>query len=867
MDTKKRYSPPKSADKFLEFYCSPSKLEQIQGDAYELFYRNLEERGLGYARFRFWIHVFCFFKWSNIKRSHNSELPSNPGAMFKNYLKIGWRNLRKQKLTTFISVFGLALAVACSLVAYLFMEQIWFKGMNQQNKEELYQLIYQVEEEQGKVRYGTLGEPAYESLKMSGLGIDGITRVSRQPQILIHQNETFNPRVQYVDADYMRMFSYAIQSGYSGALEDPNQIILSAEFAEKLFQDLPPIGQELSLIIQGEEKFFRVAAVLEPLKDIEIFDFEVLVHFDHYYRSGGQESSKESWKREFWTFVQVSDASALPELNQELDRVVKVQNFIEPDRKYEQIEAIPFTELVARASTIERGVIGFLGIGPQLLLGLIALFVLLLAVFNYINISILMASRRLREIGVRKVIGGKRVELISQFLTENFLVCLFAVVLGCLIAAAFFLPGFNAIAYKKLQLDLLGNWLIWIYLSALILFLTLVSGLYPAIYISSFQPLTILKGQRRLGSKSWFTNFLLAFQFTLAIISMVGGIAFLQTNHENLQREWGYDNQNKLLVHVPDDSQYAVLRNSFIGVAGVQSVAGSSNYLGNGQEKVIVDLSGEPLEVDLLRAEPNYPELMGLELNRGRFFTKGASSESMTSILVNETFVKESGIEEPLDFQLTIDSVNYTIIGVVDDFHNLFFQSAIEPMLIMPTGGDWNYMTLSVDPTSRSQVMSLVKSRWRELFPKDLFFGMWQEDVFETDIADAAGIQNILLFASLLCLILAAMGLYGLISLSLGARLKDYCVRKIYGAGNDSLAFGLFRAYLLLWAGSFLVGGTVAFYVVKGFLSSFFAFHAGIGLIPLGMSASVLLLVILVTGGVQFRKLKEANPAQILRTE
>lgn len=868
MDTKYKHFPPKWADKFLEFYCIPGKLEQIQGDAYEIFYLNLEERGPSYARFRFWIHVLSFFRWSNIKRTKTNEYPSNPGAMFKNYLKIGWRNLYKQKLTTFISVFGLACAIGCCLVAYLFIEQIWFKGMLQPNKDEIYQLTYTIEEENGKVTYGTVAEPIAELLPQEFTQIKSQTRIQSGFPVLIHKTESFYQRVIYVDPGFMEMFSYRMEHGYPEALEEPGQVILTYELSEKLFGDTYPIGKEISLISEGEERQYKVGGVLKKLNDMELFNFDLLVNFETIETNIEQLPIKDSWNSELWTFIQLEKGTDPNQLQAGLSALKKNQNEINPEKAYLSLDLLAYTEVVGKSEQIENGVISFLAIGPQILLGAMGLFILILAVFNYINISILMASKRLKEIGVRKVIGGKRGQLIAQFLSENLMVCFFSMVLGSLLAIFIFLPGFNEIASKSLKIDLIHDGYIWVFLLGMMIFITMASGLYPAAFVSSFKPVHILKGNQKIGSKSLLTSILLTFQFTLAIIGIVAGVAFLQTNYINENRDWGYDNTDKIIVNVPDQKEYFALKDNFMALASVEEVSGSQNYVGNWPEEKEVTFQEQKYLVDYLETEGNYSSILDFKLIEGRFPDSNKNSDQTEAILVNQELMRDLGLTFPIDDSFILDSAEYQIIGVVEDFHSVFFQRPIVPTIIR-TGTDstFKYLTLKMSPGTAGLSMDLVKKEWRERFPKALFEGKLQADVFEYEFNDARGVQNIILFAAILAVLLSAMGLYGLVSLNMNSRIKDFCVRKVFGAATGDLSRKLFKRYLISWAVASVLGGGLAFIIVSTFLDSFFAFHSGVGFIPVASGLIFLLLVIGLTVSSQLWKVLRANPAQILKSE
>lgn len=868
MDKKRYHYPPKLADRFLEFYCIPNRLEQIQGDAYEIFYLDLEEKGLTYARLRFIFHVFSFFKWSNIGFSKFMNLKTNNTVMIRSYFKIGWRNILKQKGTTFISVFGLSCAVGCCIVAYLFIANIWFKGLNQPNKDEIYQLVYTSEEAEGLVTYGTVAEPVSELIPNTLNQVKNQTKVLYEFPLVIQDNESFYQRSIYVDPSYMEMFKYRMEYGYPGALKEPDQVILTHQLSEKLFGDMHPIGQELSLVINGQEKLFKVGGVLEDLKDMDMFTFDLIVNFESHPDTITDLPLKDAWSKELWTFIQLEEGADLSRIESELEGFTQIQNQVNPEKPYVSMGLIAYPDIIYHVGKIERGVRDFLGIGPQILLGTIGLFILLLAVFNYINLSVLMASRRLKEMGVRKVIGSKRSQLVFQFLSENLLICFFAIFLGCLLAGFIFLPGFNDIASKNLQIDLFRDKNIWIFLGSMLLTITLITGLYPATYLSSFKPIGILKGNQKIGSKSVFTSVLLSFQFTLAIISMVAAIAFVQTNYINANRDWGYSSADKIIVNVPESKDYVPLKNKLSALSAVLEVSGSQDYVGNWIREEEVEIGDEKYHVNFLNAEANYPELLDLELKQGRMFNPDLITDTQESLLVNQTFLDQFGLEFPLDQTVAIDSATYHVIGVVADFHTTFFKNAIEPMAIRASPNSvFNYLTLKMNPGSAEGSMESVKKIWHETVPLGLFEGKLQTEVFEREIADVNGVAKLISFSATLSVILALLGLFGLVSLNMTAHIKDYCIRKVFGANIEDLSKKLLKRYLIIWGIAAVIGSVFSVFFISSFLDSFFAFHAGVGIIPLGFALIILLAVIFTTVASQIWKVVKANPAVILKSE
>lgn len=448
------------------------------------------------------------------------------------------------------------------------------------------------------------------------------------------------------------------------------------------------------------------------------------------------------------------------------------------------------------------------------------------------------------------------------------MVCFMAIVLGCLFAAFIFVPGFNDIASKNLKIDLFNDAYVWLFLGAMLLFITLVSGLYPAIYITSFKPINILKGNQQIGSKSLLTSVLLTFQFTLAIISIVAGVAFVQTNYINANRDWGYTSADKIIVNVPSSQDYIPLKNKLSALASVTEISGSQDFVGNWIREEEIVFQDEKYEISLLNAEATYPELLDLKLKEGRMFNPELISDTQESILVNEAFLDRLGLSFPVDEKITIDSASYAVVGVVEDFHTVFFQMSIEPMAIRASPDTtFNYLTLKMTPGTAASSMQAVKKIWHETIPRGLFTGKLQTEVFDHEFNDVTGVSNILLFSAILALVLAALGLFGLVSLNMNSRIKDFCVRKVFGADLGDLSMKLAKRYLIIWGIASLLGGGLSIVLVSTFLNSFFAFHSGVGLIPLGLGLLVLFLVIAGTVSSQIWKIVRANPATILKAE
>lgn len=783
--------------------------------------------------------------------------------MVKNYFKIGYRNILRQKTSSFINIFGLSCAIACSLVAYLFISSAWLKGVNYENRDEIYLLTHTAQSNSHVQRYGFTSAPIAEILKEESSNLKNVAVVNATSGVVKLRGDSFYERVQYVNPEYLDMFTYGIKYGSPEALKEPNQVIITENLAEKLFFMDHPVGNDIEIIINGKPQLFSIGAVLGELPATELFNFDILVNNQNLKKVTDALNLEVQWDQGAWIFVQTTQPDRL---EAGFNEIVKTQNTIDPDRKYLGIQLESLTTLMENAMEIEGGV-GSYNIAPQILLGAIAIILLALAIFNYINIALLMASHRIKEIGVRKTIGGRRSQLIFQFLTENLILCFLAIVLGGLIAHTLMLPWFNGVAGSNLQLDLLNNGHLVFFLVVLLLIITVISGAYPAFYISSFKTTNIFRGNYKLKSKSGLTSTLLIMQFVLSIITIVAGISFVQTNNSNEHRDWGFNNENKLIVNIPTSQDYEILRDKLAQHSNVKSIGGSQYMFGERQEETVYHHNNEEYELNLVNASANYGDLIGLRVKQGRLLDPKLASDS-SAIVVNQTFLDWMGASFPLENKVMIDSAYYDIVGVVEDFHYNHFAFTVIPTAVkIAPQSNLGYMTIEVAPGTMKEMKSEIKKEWMAQIDNEYYLGLPLNEVFDRYFNEMKDISYILIFTSILSIILASMGLFGLVSMNIEARLKDFGIRKIMGATTFELSKLISRRFIILWTLAAVFGGSLAYFAISGFLDLVYAYHPGLGIMPLVIALVVLFLVLLITVSGQIIRVEKSNPVNILKAE
>lgn len=856
--------PPKWPDRFLGWYCNDRVREQVQGDAHELFYWRLEDKGLFKARKAFMWDVVRLFKWSNIKRTNSQKQKLNNIAMFKNYFKIGLRNLWKQKMPSTINIIGLSLAVGCCLVSFKWIESNLVKDQFHERAEDTYLITPTQKTEDGdKLRYARVTLSVADMVKQGVPGIEAMTRYTGGYGPIKVDGTRFGNNYVYTDPGFFDVFSFKIIHGDKTALDDPRSVVLNEANAEAFFGDEFPIGKQISIEVNGEERFFNVTAVIENTPDNSSIYPSILVNFSLL------DAYADPLTRTAFTFIVLNESIAPSSLSAGLNEVMEKKNALTPKSLYEEMSLEPLATMSKNGDEIANGFGGRPPLAPFILLSCIGGFMLLLATFNYVNIATVMAMKRVKEIGVRKVIGGRRQQLIVQFLMENLILCTLALAVGCLLASAFFIPWFNGIAGGGLSLDLLNHKNLWWFLLILLSFITLVSGAYPAFYISSFKPVAIFRGNSQKGSKRRLTGALLTFQMILAVITIVAGIMFVRTNSVNESRDWGYDQHDKLTLYIPSGQSYATLMGEISKNPSVESIAASRGIVGRVSHYKRVEIGDKRIEANIFRSDNAYPELLQLKLKEGTFFSEQARSQNRKSLLVNQTFMDRLQLDLADNPVVVMDSTNYSIIGVLEDFHYASFSDIIRPAGFRVIEDSLlTNMTLKVRQGTALQAKAEVENLLTELDPEHARHNVgFQEEIFDNHFREMKGISNVMLFTASLAMLLSAMGLFGLVSLSISSRQKDFSIKKVLGATLRQLSGDIYKRFITILGLAVVIGGTISVFLIGVLLDSVYGYHEKVGALPLTLAGIILLSVAALTINSQVRTVKRMNPAETLRAE
>jgi putative ABC transport system permease protein len=866
MSLEREARPPKWPLKLLRFFLKKEYVEEIEGDLEEIFYDQVETFSINKAKRLYTWEVLKLLRPILLKNVTGRSINQYP--MFKNYFKTSFRSLIKNPLSSFINVFGLSVAIGICLLVYTFIEYDNSIDQFHENKNKVYLATFYAERDGSLQQYGTSPRPLGEMLQQDFNQIKKVCRIEDRGVVVKQEDNVFHERMRYTDPEFLEMFTFPLKWGTASSLSDLNSIILSEDMSTKYFGSENPLGKDLLVIFNDQvKKVFTVTGVAETFPKARAIDFNFLINYQNV-RVANPQYEVSNWK-EFLnaTLIQVDSPLDLEPIAQGMDKYKVLQNEAQQDWAISSFAFEPLATLFEKSSTIKNCISQDFNVEGRIGMPIIAIFMLALACFNYINIALVSASKRLKEIGVRKVIGANRFKVVVQFLTENIVVTLFALSVGMLMGVLVFIPWFVQFTGWPLETKL-WNPNIWIFLLVLLLFTGIVSGIYPALYISKFEATRIFRGSLEFGRRNPLTKLFLGIQLVLACITITAGVVFTQNNSYQRSRSWGYNQKEALYVNVFDQVAFDKMKAALLQDPDVISLAGSSDHLGKEVSTAVLRLPpNNKYEVDQLSVDAHYFETMELEIIKGRGFKEHVASEDQ-KILVNELLLQNLNITEPIGHQVEIDSIQFEIIGVVKEFHNESFFNKVKPTIFrMASENDYRYLSMRVKAGSELKTYANLQNQWAKLYPEIPFQGGYQEDVWSgyfNSLDKSVAFNRII---ALIAVMLASLGLYGLVTLNVSGRVREFSIRKTLGAGIHNIATIIMKQYVVLTIVALVIGAPISYIFTKAYLDMLFSYSMPMGYSGIIISVFLLVLVLLIVISTQIKKVIKLNPVDGLKVE
>ncbi|HEA30671.1 MAG TPA: ABC transporter permease [Leeuwenhoekiella sp.] len=810
--------------------------------------------------------------------------------MLKNYFKIAFRNLWKHKSFSAINIIGLSLGLACFLMISMFVADELSYDRYNEKADRIYRINTDIRLGESDNALAVTSDPMGETLKRDYPQVEEYVRFynSNGSKLIKKDGKYINEtKVTHVDSTLFNVFSLpAIIGNTKTALNEPNTVVITESAADRYFGSP---DQAINKMIETDDKgstLYKVTAVIEDIPKNSHFDFDFFFSMKNVDYDFGMYLSYN-----FQTYILLKPGVDYREFNKKLPEVIdkyvvpqiiqffhikSMDDFADSGNKME-ISLIPLTDIHLNSSrTGELGANG--NVQYIYIFSAVALFILLIACINFMNLSTARSSGRAKEVGIRKVLGSHKKYLIAQFLTESTLMAYMA-----LAAALFFawslLPWFNNLSGKELQF---ANFFKTIYIIPLLLlplFVGALAGIYPAFFLSSFKPISILKGKISSGSKKdYFRNTLVVFQFTTSIVLIIGTIVIYKQLDYIQNKNVGFDKEQVMLVKnsgLPTQARKSI-KNEITGLNTVKS-SSFAGYIpvsssGRSSRSYAIDaaMNGtNSFTMQNWNVDYDYIPTLGMEMIKGRNFSADFGTDS-TAIILNEAAVKLAGFKDPIGKKIyTFGSdktpISYTVIGVVKNFNFESLRQQVGPLSFSLGANDW-VSAYRFSTTDVGALINTIEGKYKAASPEMPFKYEFLDEAFDTMYRQEQRVGKVALTFAFLAIVIACLGLFGLATYIAEQRTKEIGIRKVLGASVSSIVSMLSKDFIKLVLIAFIIAIPIAFWTMHEWLQEF-AYRINISWWIFLATGGTALLIALLTVSFQAIKAAIANPVKSLRTE
>ena len=793
--------------------------------------------------------------------------------MYYSYLQLVFRNLIRNKVSFIINFLGMSVALGCCIVAfvnYQYGEE--FDGQHTK-ADKIYRIGFTREFDGKESKYAVAPVPVEGFIKENFKEVTKAAKYLGQRAQFRIGDELFQSVVAYADSEWSEIFSIELLEG-SSTLTSKSAIVISDRLAVTYFGSTHAVGKELTQIINGVPRDFVVGGVFKAFPFNSSFRFDLLTSFENFANTSVEQTVIEGdWKTWATTFLLIEDNAVVGRIEKQLQQFIKPQSDARPDIPAKTFYIEPFIGMGQRAFKEKTN---FHGLNypkpPAAVIApfFMALFLLLVACFNFTNNSIAMAGKRLKEIGIRKVLGGKRKELVLQFFMESFAFCFFALT-GALFLAEVFASGWNSIwTDLEISIHYLDNIPLMAAIVVLVLLTTLLSGGYPALFISSFNPVSVLKGTVKFGGNNLFTKSLLVLQFSLSLAAVIFAIAFYNNSKYQLEYDLGYDYRAVVQVPIESESQYIQLRNELLTNPLISTVGGSEHHIFSSSYKTAIKYEQKEKEVDALNIGDDYFKTLSIKVIAGREFQKDAANDVNESVIVNEEFTRVFGLgQDAVGKRILIgDSLQYFIVGVTKDVYLQALMQPLTPVMFRyRPEADYKFLVAATTPQNLLEVNKQVKANWAKLFPNTLYRGRLMEEFMTIPLEHFTGVIKLYTFMGAVSILMSVSGLFSLVSLHLQKRTKELGIRKVMGAPLANILLHSSKLFLIILFVSCVLGSLAGSMMVNGMMSSIWEYYEAINFSVLASAILLMIGICLVTVSIKIVKNSLAKPVDALRYE
>jgi ABC-type antimicrobial peptide transport system permease subunit len=790
--------------------------------------------------------------------------------MFLNYLKIAFRNIRRQKLYTIINVTGLAIGMASSILILLFVyDELTFDKFHE-NADQIYRVYFILEENGKKLPIALTPSPLAAALKNDYPEVSDAVCVKRGGRILIRYQDkwTTAESTNYTYPSFFDIFSFTfIQGSRAKALIDPNSIVLTESLAKKIFEEEDPISKTLHVRDMGD---LNVTGVIKDQKNTHIrLGTGAILPFGLYKE---ERPRMDPWQRINYSTYVLLQKNAEPEaVNQKIADYPKKRYGPEVKARF-QLQ--PIKAIWLHSHLVYDFLKAPYDIRVIHLIITVAVFLLITASVNYMNLATAQSEHRIEEMGLRKVMGASRMQIILQFLGEAILLSCIALVCA-IILAEIFLPGFNNLIEIK-EVILFENESIGILMAFLLVAVLtgIISGSYPALFVSSFQPAEIIRRQMTSGPQGTvLRKFLVITQFTISIMLIITTLNVHAQLKYMLTKDLGYNPENLLYLPLSEKVRHAYgsIKESLLQHAGISHVTAVLNLPDwRGPSTELSEWEGNPTgkKIRMYHGSVDYDfiDTFQMRIVRGTDFSKKSSPEAPSGLIVNEEAVRLMGLKEPIGKRLTMWNHDGRIIGVVKNFHFNNVKYNVDPLVLKMAPAETRILVIRILPENVPVILSFIEDNLQRVDPDYAFQPEFLSDALNRMYTLEKKMSQLFGYSTFLAILISCLGLFGLSAYTTAKRTKELAIRKACGATTTLIVKMLSEEFVKLVLIANLLAWPIAYFALNHWLQNY-AYHIRIGAAPFLVSTVLALVIALMTVGYQAIKAARANPVNSLRYE
>jgi putative ABC transport system permease protein len=804
--------------------------------------------------------------------------------MLKNYFKTLLRNMQKNKLHTAINVIGMAVAFTCSILLLLYVYQQFSFDTFHVNKDNLFEVYRTSNGPQGVEKSSSMGYPAAPALKAEGIGVEKATRYKYGGRRVKYKDKELDLQVILVDNDFFSMFSFPVIKGNKvNPLTDLGNTVITEYAAAKLFGKEDPVGKSISTNIGGEWKSLVISAVLKDFPKNSSITFDVLARPE---LSPDYAANKDNWNNQHHVvYVQLSANTTKAQAENQLrnfkkkyepDEVAFMKNKgykADANGDFSSMNLLPLTETHFDAAFNGRATSK-----PLLyVIMLVSFVIILIACFNFINLTIGLSFTRTKEMGIRKCLGAGRRQVWLQIWGESLFTVLTAMIIG-IISIILLLKFINKTSAAALDSSLLYQPVVVFMLLGILLFVSFIASGYPSFIMGKLKTVEILKGKISLKKPGLFRSALIVVQFAIACVLICSTIVIYRQFQHLRNAPLGYNTSTviSIPIHNPGEGRNIVnqMRTRLSSQTSVISVSGSSVNLGLGQDRgtskigLGFDFNGRSVRTNLMPADYDILKTLNIVPKEGRDFITGYVTDSSHAVIVTESMAKQLSDKSVIGLSFLSDSSQpkWNIIGVIPDFHLYSMHEKAQPLMIINSNGQLDYILVRVNTQNAIATMNLVKAAYAQAEPNTEFKGSYVNENVERWYADEQTLAKMFSIAALVAIALSCMGLFGIAFIVIQQRVKEIGVRKVLGASVGSVAVLVTKEFIKPVLVAMLIAIPIAWWAMNKWLQSF-EYRITVQWTIFLAAAFVAVFIAVATVSIQAIKAALANPVKSLRTE